>query len=317
MPTLKSIDVVPYDKAWPEDFQRETALVWHALGSNCIAIHHIGSTSVPGLMAKPKIDIIVVVHNAAQTIDKLSLLGFRYKGEYNIPLHYGFSKRETPDVNLHVYEEGHGEIELNLMFRDYLRTNPKACADYTALKLALLSDQSSFEKNKSPFTNYTLRKGVFIRGILKKTGFKQVRMLKCNDDTEWAAAKHFRAYYFFNPRGIEDPYTWTFNHKDHTHLILYEGTEIVGYGHIQLWPDERVALRMMVIDEAKRNGHLGTEFLALCEKWLKRHGYKSLHAESTQAALGFYKKNGYIDTAFNDPDGYESNPGDKAVGKIL
>jgi hypothetical protein len=57
--------------------------------------------------------------------------------------------------------------------------------------------------------------------------------------------------------------------------------------------------------------------LTLCEKWLKNLGYKSLHAESTPAALAFYKKNGYIEMPFNDPDGDECSAKDSAVGKIL
>ncbi len=61
----------------------------------------------------------------------------------------------------------------------------------------------------------------------------------------------------------------------------------------------------------------GRQFLALCEKWLKSQGYKSLHIESSPATLKFYRLNGYIDIPFDDPDGYESDPQDTAVGKEL
>jgi GrpB-like predicted nucleotidyltransferase (UPF0157 family) len=72
-----------------------------------IAVHHVGFTAVPGLAAKPKIDIIAVVKNTSKIIPEIENLGYEYRGEFNIPLHCGFSKRE-PDlsVNLHVYEEG-------------------------------------------------------------------------------------------------------------------------------------------------------------------------------------------------------------------
>ncbi|MCZ6902209.1 MAG: GNAT family N-acetyltransferase [Rickettsia endosymbiont of Ixodes persulcatus] len=91
----------------------------------------------------------------------------------------------------------------------------------------------------------------------------------------------------------------------------------MGYSHIQLWSDERVATRIIVIDELKRNNNFGSKFLELCEKWLKSKGYKTLHIESSPAVLGFYRKNGYIEMPFNDPDGYESSPDDTAIGKIL
>lgn len=117
--------------------------------------------------------------------------------------------------------------------------------------------------------------------------------------------------------GLSDPYTWTFTHDAHVHFVLYQGVEIIGYAHVQLWPKERAALRIIVIDEARRNHRYGSQFLTLCEKWLKNQGYQSLHIESSPDALKFYRNNGYIDMSFNDPDGYEGDARDTAVGKIL
>lgn len=76
-------------------------------------------------------------------------------------------------------------------------------------------------------------------------------------------------------------------------------------------------MRIIAIDEHKRNHQYGSQFLALCEKWLKSQRYKSLHIESSPNALKFYRNNSYIDMPFNDPDGYESSPEDTALGKIL
>jgi GrpB-like predicted nucleotidyltransferase (UPF0157 family)/GNAT superfamily N-acetyltransferase len=313
----KHFEVVPYYPEWPQIFEAEAKVIREALGDNCIEIHHIGSTSVPGLAAKPKIDVIAVVKNPSIVAQQLEKVDIQYRGEYNIPLHYGFSKRGTIDFNLHVYEEWHPEIELNICFRDYLRANNDARDTYARLKYELLSDESSFTKSNSDFSNYTLRKGEYIRTVLKEAGFNRLRMLKCNDQMEWNAAKYFRDTYFFSPLGIDDPYTWTFNHPEHAHLVLYQGTEIIGYAHIQFWPEDRAAIRILVIDEAKRNKKAGSVFLSLCEKWLKVSGVKSIHAESRPTSLGFYVKNGYIEMPFNDGDGHESDPQDIAVGKIL
>jgi GrpB-like predicted nucleotidyltransferase (UPF0157 family)/GNAT superfamily N-acetyltransferase len=317
MKQTQIIEVVSYNPEWPHLFEGEAKKIKEALGGNCLALHHVGSTSVPGLAAKPKLDMIGAIKNPIRAKEQLEGIGFRYRGEYNIPLHYGFSFRGTMDINLHVYEEDHPEIELNLMFRDYLRNNPSVRDEYADLKEQLLQDETSFEKNDSPFTAYTLRKGDFIRECLRKAGFNRLRMLKCNDDTEWLAAKEFRQKYFFDKVPVQDPYTWTFNHPDHAHLILYLGTEIIGYAHIQLWQDKRAAIRIIVLDESKRLHGYGKQFLAMIEKWLKVQGYFSLHAESSPAAYLFYQRLGYINMPFNDPDGYESDPIDTPVGKGL
>lgn len=97
---------------------------------------------------------------------------------------------------------------------------------------------------------------------------------------EWKAVKYFRDKYFFGPNNIDDPYTWTFNHESHAHLVLYQGVDIIGYAHIQFWPDQRATIRIIAIDEDKRNQSTGSKFLALTERWLKVLGTKSIHAES-------------------------------------
>ena len=71
--------------------------------------------------------------------------------------------------------------------------------------------------------------------IHSKTGFNGLLVVKALTPREWACVKHFRDTYFFGPHGIDDPYTWTFDHSEHAHLILYQGTEIIGYAHIQFW----------------------------------------------------------------------------------
>ncbi|MCC2646176.1 MAG: hypothetical protein K0R02_241 [Rickettsiaceae bacterium] len=152
---------------------------------------------------------------------------------------------------------------------------------------------------------------------MKGTDFHQIQMHKCNNEKEWKAAKHFRDKYFFGPYGIEDPYTWTFNDSNHAHFVLYEGSNIIAYTHIQLWPAMRAAIRIMAVEEYKRNQNAGSKFLILIEQWLKTLGVKTIHAESRQTSLNFYLKNGYTEMPFNDPESHESDPHDIPVGKIL
>lgn len=314
---IKHVIVTPYNPDWPAMFEAEAAKIREALGDNCLAIHHIGSTSVPGLAAKPKIDIIAVVDDPANATAALENIDFQYRGEYNIPLHYGFSKRGNIDVNLHVYESGHPEIELNLLFRDYLREHPEARDEYASLKENLLKDSSSFEKKNSLFNGYNLGKDAFIHKVLKAANFSRIRITRCTHYAEWETAKKLRQKYFFEPLGLADPYTWTFDHKDHVHFILYQGVEMIGYAHIQLWPDQRAALRIFVIDEAYRHHGFGSQFLQLCERWLKKQGIRSLHDEARPDAVKFYRKNGYTEMPFADPTGEPPSPLDIAMGKEL
>ena len=134
-------------------------------------------------------------------------------------------------------------------------------------------------------------------------------------DREWDAVRLLRQKYFFKSK--EDPYTWTFTHKDHVHFVFYKNAEIIGYAHLQLWPENRAALRIIVIDERHRKLGFGSQFLRLCERWLYHQGFKKLLIQSSKEAYQFYRKHGYIEMPFNDPDGYESDPQDTEIGKCL
>lgn len=314
---IKKIIVVSYNPDWPQIFEREAFKIKEVLGSNCITIHHVGSTSVPGLSAKPVIDMIGVVKNPEKVIAPLESLDFKYKGEYNIPMRFYFNRSEGVETNLHVYEEGHPEIELNLLFRDYLRQYSNARDEYSKLKEDLLKEKSSYEKNNSIFTGYNLGKDTFIRKILQAVNFNCIRMMKCTHYVEWEVAKQLRNKYFFEPLSISDPYTWTFDHPEHVHLVLYQGIEVIGYAHIQFWPEDRAALRIIVIDENYRLHGLGSQFLQLCEQWLKRQGIKSLHDEARPNVVSFYRRNGYTEMPFEDPSGEPPSIHDVAMGKRL
>jgi len=84
---MKNIHVIPYHSEWPQLFEIEAAKIKQALSDNCITIHHIGSTSVTGLAAKPIIDMVPVVKNIT-TVDsaakKMLALGYEAKGEYGM-----------------------------------------------------------------------------------------------------------------------------------------------------------------------------------------------------------------------------------------
>ncbi len=248
------VKVVPYDSCWPEQFALVAALLRRHLGSKLLEVHHVGSTSVPELCAKPKLDIIAVVNDSRA----LQIEGFEYRGEFNIPLHRGYRMHTPFDVNLHVYEEGDPEIELNLTFRNYLRKHSHVRGAYAALKQQLLQDSSSSQKHNSMFTGYNLGKDAFIRKVLDEAGFSRLRMVRCVHHIERAAVQPFQP-----------------NFDRDEHFVLCLGTEVVGYAHI-----EENKIWLLTILKEHRNQGYAQQFLAWIERWLQRGGHTVARAAS-------------------------------------
>ncbi len=265
----KHIDLLPYDPAWPHLFETEAEAIKQALGDNCLAIHHIGSTAVPGLSAKQDIDMCCVMKELPLSL-ALEKIGYVFKGEFNIPLRFGFSKNtEFSKVNLHVVEPGHGFIKLNLCFRDHLRTHEADRMAYGRLKETLLKDPTAYER-QGRFANYTLRKNAFIKDILTKAGFEELIVNFCEHTLEWEAAKRLRQQ---ASADLENFDVWTFDHPEHVHLVLYQGTTIVGYAHIQRGPENRATIRTLVIDASFQNQGLEEHFLTVIKTWLKSQSF--------------------------------------------
>ncbi len=134
--------VVDYDPQWEVKFQKEAVCIRQILGENCKEIHHIGSTSVPGLAAKPVIDIMPVVHSlervdaAAEEFEKI---GYEYLGEFGIPgrryLRKGGDERTH---QIHIFQEtDQKNIHRHLAVRDYLRDHEESRRAYAKLKREL------------------------------------------------------------------------------------------------------------------------------------------------------------------------------------
>lgn len=298
--TPRKIEVVEYDKSWPAMFESEADRIKHAMGSNCIEVHHIGSTSIPGLCAKPIIDLLPVVKDI-QEVDKAKLamesIGYEAKGEYGIAFRRYFQK-ETHHI--HVYQEGDPEISRYLKFRDWMRSHPSDAENYGKLKMELA------KKFPHDILGYCNGKDAFVAKLDAKSGFDGWRVVKALTDREWEAVCRFHQNQFLKP--ID---------QDHVHFVFYKNADIIGYAHLQLWPEHRAALRMIVIDERYRNSGFGSQFLQLCERWLNHQGFKKLLVHSSQDTYPFFRSHGYTEMPFIDPDGYEGDPRDIEIGKNL
>src|SRR5579871_5009441 len=101
-----------------------------------------------------------------------------------------------------------------------------------------------------------------------------------SSEKEKKEAVDFRQKHFFDRLGIQDPYRWSLAEKDHFHWLLYDGNKVIGYAHVQIWPEHRAALRIIVIDErVRRLGH-GKYLMDYCEQALKEHGIKLFQTEA-------------------------------------
>jgi GrpB-like predicted nucleotidyltransferase (UPF0157 family) len=160
------IHIVPYDPSWPARFETEKQLIIATLGTWITAgVHHVGSTAVPGLAAKPIIDIMVGVDNlndARVCIPMLERIGYCYS-PYRPYMHW-FCKpspqRRTHHV--HVMEPTDPHWEARLAFRDYLRTHPDTKGKYEQLKMKLAE---TFRNDREAYTD---AKTEFIAGVVSR-----------------------------------------------------------------------------------------------------------------------------------------------------
>lgn len=138
----RRIEVVPHDPAWADAYQTEVHKLSAAFASDQAEFHHIGSTAIPGILAKPVIDIMVVVAKLERVEDwipKMAVRGYEYRGEAGIPGRQ-FFRKDTNGVrshHVHIFEAGHPNIAVQINFRDYLRAHPAEAQAYSRLKQEL------------------------------------------------------------------------------------------------------------------------------------------------------------------------------------
>ena len=149
-PLQARIVIVDYDPQWPNVFEREADRIRVVLGSRAFQIEHTGSTSVPGLVAKPIIDVLLVVADSADEAayqPALETAGYLLRvRETNWHEHRMFLGSDTK-INLHLFSSGCPEIERMLMFRDWLRDNAADRDLYARTKLALAQQEWKYTQN--------------------------------------------------------------------------------------------------------------------------------------------------------------------------
>ena len=152
------VQVVPYTAEWQRLFHEEQIRLQASIGDYVLDVQHIGSTSIPGMVAKPIIDIGVAVSNfeeAAICIEPVAQLGYEYRGEYGIPRRHYFVQGHPRTHHVHMLELTSEEWKKHLHFRDYLIQHPDAAREYAGLKLKLVqqfaTDREAYQDGKDAF----------------------------------------------------------------------------------------------------------------------------------------------------------------------
>lgn len=161
----ESFQLSDYDDNWPVIFQRESDLLEEALGDEVVDIHHIGSTSIPGLRAKPIVDILLAVEVFAPTahyIHVLEPVGYHHHPQENEDERIFFWKGIPRTHHLHIVEYATWEHQRHLIFRDYLRAHPDIARWYEQVKQEL---STAFKGNRPA---YTKGKTAFIKSIMDR-----------------------------------------------------------------------------------------------------------------------------------------------------
>ena len=162
MKANEPVRIVPYDKSWPEWFRQIASPMRESLGSVAQRIDHIGSTSIPGLAAKPVIDIQISVADF-EPLDAYRLpleeLGYIFRADNpNRTQRYFRETPGQPRVHIHVMRAGSFDEQFALLFRDYVRAHPDVAAQYATLKIELAQRYQHVEERAL----YTEAKGPFI-----------------------------------------------------------------------------------------------------------------------------------------------------------
>lgn len=171
---MKTLVVVDYDPHWVDTFERVRAQVWPAVREVASGVEHVGSTSVPGLAAKPIVDVVVVVPNASDValgIERLAAIGYVHRGNLGIEGREAFENPAgLPAHHLYLCPTGSAPLANFRALRDHLRAHPESAAAYAALKRRLAAE---FPHDVE---SYVSGKSDFILGVLRASGLSPAHL---------------------------------------------------------------------------------------------------------------------------------------------
>ena len=162
---MRKVEVVEHNPDWGNLFKTESQYISQALDRNVVAIHHIGSTAIPHIYAKPIIDLLIEVNNINEvdrSNDKMKRIGYQAMGEFGISDRRYFRKDNSSGIrthHVHVFETNSPQVKRHLAFRDYMIAHPAKAQQYSDLKRKLAQQ---FPQN---IESYMDGKDEFIKNI--------------------------------------------------------------------------------------------------------------------------------------------------------
>ena len=171
---MKRVQVIDYDPEWPRIFERVRSYVWPAVRDIALSVEHVGSTSVPGLRAKPVIDACIVVASSKDVpacIERLASIGYVHRGNLGVPEREAFHHPDAlPKHHLYLSPRESLSLKNHLGLRDYLRSHPEAAREYGDVKAELA------RRFPADIDSYIVGKTEFILGILGAIGFSEAEL---------------------------------------------------------------------------------------------------------------------------------------------
>lgn len=169
---VPKVQVVEYDPEWPRIFERIRSYVWPAVRDIALNVEHVGSTSVPGLSAKPVIDACIVVATSKEVpacIERLTTIGYVHRGNLGVPEREAFRRPDTlPRHHLYLSPRDSLSLKNHLGLRDYLRSHPEAAREYGELKTSLA------RRFPEDIDSYIVGKTDFVLRILGEIGLSEM-----------------------------------------------------------------------------------------------------------------------------------------------
>ncbi|MGB8698792.1 MAG: GrpB family protein [Thermosynechococcaceae cyanobacterium] len=170
----RRVEVVPHNPHWLSAFENESKQVAVALGDGIVAIHHIGSTAISMIHAKPIIDMLVEVREIAKVDERnsaMQALGYEVMGEFGIPGRRFFRKDNEAGIrthHIHAFEGNSAQVERHLTFRNYMRVHAEDAQKYSELK------QELAKRYPNDIEGYMDGKDEFIKEMDKKAAEWQI-----------------------------------------------------------------------------------------------------------------------------------------------
>ncbi len=269
----REVVVVDYDAGWPRRFEHERARIANALGDRALAIEHIGSTAVPGLAAKPIVDLLVIVEDPDdEPAFGPALIDAGYELRVREPGHRMF-RTPAHDAHVHVRAPGDPEIDRHLAFRDHLRNSPADRNRYARLKRALAA------RTWTDMNHYADAKGPLIEEILAAAAATRDRPIRSAGPGDAAAITPLLGELGYPTEAAEAVTRLTdLLARDGEGALVYDldgatvGLLTWQLMHLIYRAAPQLRITALVVRGDQRRRGIATELLAAAERIAREHG---------------------------------------------